>query len=156
MKGNEGDERLSGSEIRTPNSEMGKRPRRMIVWLVAVPIVILLLALAGANWKTFHLAYCRHLLRSSDHNDRRRSVDMVVDTHLRQGMSLEKVRAVLEPAQLVNLNPRDTSVPRSFQVFAGPTGQDQVRTLLFDKNDRLLLDIGSTLDAIQGPQPPWR
>jgi len=27
----------------------------MIVWMIAVPIVILLLALAAANWKTFHL-----------------------------------------------------------------------------------------------------
>jgi len=37
-----------------PPEPKPKRSRRMVFWLVAVPIVILLLALAGANWKTFH------------------------------------------------------------------------------------------------------
>ncbi len=40
---------MSDSEIRTPKSEMGKRSRRMVVWTIAVPIVILLLAQAAAK-----------------------------------------------------------------------------------------------------------
>ncbi len=77
-----------------------RKSRRMVVWLVAVPIAILLLALAGANWKVFHLAYAKHLMDSSDPKKHYRGVKMVLQTHLRGGTSLEEVRRLLGPAML--------------------------------------------------------
>ncbi len=81
-----------------------KRSRRMVVWMVAVPIVILLLALAAANWKIFHLAYCKHLIRSSDPKKQTRGIEMVFATHLRKGMKLEEVRAIVAPASVTEVD----------------------------------------------------
>ncbi len=120
-----------------------KRSRRMVVWLVAVPIVILLLALAGANWKVFHLAYAKHLIASEDAQKQRRGLMMVVKTHLRESMSLEEVRLLLEPAKVAEII---FVVPaplagRSFSVSV--EGSDVTVYLGFDENDRLLLSTFS-------------
>jgi hypothetical protein len=72
----------------------------MVVWLVVTPTVLLLLALAGANWKTFHLAYCKHLMRSSNPDDRWRGLKMVVEIHLSKGMSPEQLRPLVAPLHL--------------------------------------------------------
>ena len=53
------------------------RSRRMVVWLVVAPAVIVLLAVLGANWKAFHLAYCRHLLRSEGQDERERGIRLM-------------------------------------------------------------------------------
>jgi len=85
----------------TPAAEpKPKRSRRMVLWMVAMPIAILLLALAGANWKTFHLAYAKHLMSSDGQPKHSRGVQMVLDTHLRDGMTLEEVRRLFAPAKV--------------------------------------------------------
>ena len=112
----------------------------MVLWLVAVPIVILLLALAGANWKTFHLAYAKHLMRSTDPAKQKKGAWMVYENHLREGMPLEEVRAILAPAKLIE-SPSQPGIPeatRVFDVYAGvERPENYVTRMLFDENDRL-------------------
>ncbi len=122
-----------------------KRSRRMIVWLVAVPVVILLLALAGANWKTFHLAYAKHLMGSTDRQKQRRGIDMVLVTHIHEGMHLEEVRRalaptmVLEPHSLVSATTGPALPPslRGFRAYAVSDPPKFAALLGFDANDRL-------------------
>ena len=80
----------------------GKGPsRRMVVWLVAAPVVLLALAFAGANWRTFHLAYCKNLMGSSDYRKRQRGLNKLVNVHFRRGISKEEVARLLLPLQLL-------------------------------------------------------
>jgi len=76
----------------------------MIVWLVAVPAVLLLLAFAGAKWKVFHLAYCKHLLRSSDPKARNRGFEKIMRTHLKGGMDIEEVQRLVAPLKLERIH----------------------------------------------------
>ncbi len=117
-----------------------KRARRMIVWLVAAPIVILLLALAGANRKTFHLAYAKHLMSSSDASDQRRGTYMVIDTHVRNGMTLQEVRELLRPAELVKAHTEDQPYLRGWSVVVVGEGYkiNPLCTLYFDEQGRLI------------------
>ncbi len=113
--------------------------RRMIAWLVVVPVVLLLLALAGANWKTFHLAYAKHLIASDDPKERARGIEMMVETHLPEGMPLEEVRRLLAPAEVAETDsylPGPQSQPlRCYRVNV----EDRyVFHFYFDENDRLL------------------
>jgi len=71
----------------------------MVAWLVIVPVVLLLLAFAGANWKAFHLAYCRQRIRSKEISDRFGGAMGLVEHHLRSGMSEETVLARFDPLQ---------------------------------------------------------
>ena len=128
-----------------------KRSRRMIVWLVVAPIVVLLLALTGANWKAFHLAYAKHLMRSDDPEAQERGVWMVIDTHLRDGMTLEEVRRVFAPAKVskvlsVPADLRERGDP--FTVATGESGENFHKLLLFNENDRLVYPT-----EIQRPRP---
>ena len=112
----------------------------MVLWLVAAPIVILLLALAGANWKTFHLAYAKHLMSSDDPDKQFKGGRMVLRTHLRDGMPLEEVRGLLAPFR-VTRRPFNYESPRlrTFVLSAGEGSQKDVGVLFFDQNDRLVV-----------------
>lgn len=125
------------AEVTTPTPG---RSRRMIVWLVALPAVLLLLALAGANWKVFHLAYCRRLIRSSDASDQRKGAYMVIDTHVRNGMPLQEVRELLRPAELVKAHTEDRTYPRGWSVVVVGEGYkiNPLCTLYFDEQGRLI------------------
>ena len=115
-----------------------KRARRMIVWMIAVPVVILLLALAGANWKTFHLAYAKHLMRSEVPEEQNRGLEMVLDTHLRVGMTLEEVRRLFQPARVTEGGfglTRERPPFRGFRVRL--EGAYFTPGLGFDEDDRL-------------------
>ena len=119
-----------------PSPAPAKRSKRMVVWMVAVPIVILLLALAGANWKRFHLAYAKHLIASDDLTKQKRGVTMVLRTHLRDGMSLEEVRRLLAPAKASHVSGSPQGYP--FTVAITEEGKRKHITLLsFDKDGRL-------------------
>jgi hypothetical protein len=127
-----------------PESAKPRRPRRMIVWMIAAPAVILLLAFAGANWRVFHLAYAKRLMRSGNPMQQSRGIDMVLMTHLRVGMSLEEVRAILAPARVRehDVLSADQSPPlRNFWLSVDDSVSvydlDLVSTLGFDENDRL-------------------
>ncbi len=119
-----------------------KRSRRMVVWMVAMPIAILLLALAGANWKRFHLAYAKHLISSDDTMKQYRGVQIVLETHLRKGMTLEEVRAILAPARVSEseLSFLDQSPPiRQFVVDTEGDPSNYTAELVFDEDGRLRL-----------------
>ncbi len=88
----------------TASEPKPRKSRRMVVWMVVVPIVILLLALAGANWKFFHLAYAKHLIGSEDSESQADGVRMIYRTHLREGMKLEEVERLFRPAGLIRLD----------------------------------------------------
>jgi hypothetical protein len=105
----------------------------MVVWLVIAPIVLLLLTLAGANWKVFHLAYCRNMLSSDDAARRERAVCMIVRTHVEKGMHLDAVRALLRPATLESPPTLDAVPPNV--MYQARTGRDGLLrcTLFFDK-----------------------
>ncbi len=123
-----------------PSPAPAKRSKRMVLWLVAVPIVILLLALAGANWKVFHLAYAKHHMSSDDPDKQYRGLRMVVETHLRKGMSLEEVRAILVPAELIPIDHETGSRPRTrrFYLDMEVDPSNFIVNLIFDRDDRLL------------------
>jgi len=77
-----------------------KHSRRMLVWMIAVPAVLLLLALAGANWRVFHLAYCKRLMRSDDPRERARGLEMVLEHHIEKGITVEEVRRRIAPLKM--------------------------------------------------------
>ena len=134
--------------MNTPEPEpKPKRSRRMIVWLVAAPIVVLLLALAGANWKTFHLAYCKYLIASDDGDKQTRGAWMVIETHLHEGMTLEEVRALIAPARVtetdIGWSPAEKT--RYFEVTTAKDPRTELCLLAFDQDDRLLRGVITSL-----------
>jgi len=73
--------------------------RKMILWSTALAAVLLLGAWGTANWKAFHLAYCKHLMKSSDPSDQSKGVELVLKVHLSRAMSTADVRKALYPAE---------------------------------------------------------
>lgn len=84
----------------TAPSPKPRKSRRMVVWMVAVPVVILLLAFAGANWKFFHLAYAKHLMRKDDVLSQYEGIQMLLDTQMQTGMTLEEIRGLFHPMEV--------------------------------------------------------
>jgi hypothetical protein len=81
-----------------------KRSERMIFWLVVLPVVLLLLAFAGANWRWFHFAYCRHLLRTEDVASQGRALWLIERYgHLKPGTAREEVKRLLAPVTPVRV-----------------------------------------------------
>ena len=74
--------------------------RRMVAWLIVAPAVLLALAFAGANWRTFHLAWCKRLLGSPDAVRQRKAAVMIVNTHVRKGMTAEELSKLFSPVEL--------------------------------------------------------
>jgi hypothetical protein len=72
----------------------------MIWWLVVLPAALLLLALGVANWRVFHLAYCKHLMRSSDPEKKMRGTELVMSVHFKKRMTVDQARRVLSPVEL--------------------------------------------------------
>jgi hypothetical protein len=80
----------------------------MIVWLVVVPIALSLLALAGANWKVFHLAYCKYRLRDDHPEARQQAFKMLVENHVKKGMTKSRIRDLFWPMPLHDRWPRSS------------------------------------------------
>ena len=117
------------------------RSKRMVVWLVIVPIALLLLTFAGANWKVYHLAYAKHLMRNQDYEQQARGVQMVLYTHLHEGMPLSEVRKFLDPIRLDATNEGEH----------GPCFTVHGQWLLqFDQKERLVIPL---MADSQGPAP---
>jgi len=74
--------------------------RRMVLWLVVAPAALLALAFAGANWRVFHLAWCKHLMKSDYPAKQLEGLRMVLDMHLRKGMTAEEVRGRVAPLEM--------------------------------------------------------
>jgi len=74
--------------------------RKMILWSAALAAFLLLAAWGAANWRVFHLVYCRHLMASKDDEAQSKAIDLILQYHLRKGMTVEQVRAVLRPTEL--------------------------------------------------------
>lgn len=72
----------------------------MVFWSVALAALLIAVAWGGANWRMFHLAYCRHLLGSRDPATRQRGIDMVLQTHVRPGMTWEEILRLFGPRGL--------------------------------------------------------
>ena len=70
----------------------------MLAWGVALGL-FLMLCLGIANWKGFHLAYCRHLLRSGQPQEQLKGVYAIRRVHLRPGMDRQAVEALFAPLQ---------------------------------------------------------
>jgi hypothetical protein len=68
----------------------------MITWLVIVPGVLVLLALAGANWRVFSLAYCRSLLRSEDRDRQGRGLRIIHEQGLLAGADFDRATDLLD------------------------------------------------------------
>ncbi len=114
-----------------------RRSRRMVVWMVAVPIVILLLALAGANWRFFHLAYAKHLMGSDDPEKQVEGLARVITAHMRQGMSKSEVEHLVRPLALKRVeHPMIIAPFEAYDVYIDfPPGSDQLAgvTFMFDE-----------------------
>jgi hypothetical protein len=104
----------------------------MVFWLIVIPVVLLLLAFAGANWKVFHLAYCRSLLRSGELKKQDRALELIDDTgHLVPGTSVAEVRALLRPID-------GQDVTSQFDFVPSLEPKHKVRILGFRGRDHLL------------------
>ncbi len=115
-----------------------KRSKGMIVWLVVAPAVLLLAALAGVNWKVFHLAYCKQLMSSKDFTRRTEGLKMALAGHIRKGMPVEEVRAILAPAGFTEtdwVGGSGTPTLRRQTVYV--EGLGFAALLGFDEDDRL-------------------
>ena len=84
----------------TPAGGSGPGSRRMVFWMIAVPVVLLLLAVTGANWRIFHLSYCRHLLKSDDAGKRLEGLKGITRYHLGKGMNRETLAMTVSPLPL--------------------------------------------------------
>jgi hypothetical protein len=73
--------------------------RRMVFWSVALAAFLLASAWGAANWKVFHLAYCKHLMKSTDPADQLKGTELVLQMHLSRGMTVEEVRKTLRPTK---------------------------------------------------------
>ena len=119
----------------TPPAPQPRKSRRMILWMVVAPVVVLLLAFGGANWKVFHLIYAKHLMRKDDIQSREKGLQMVLKTHLQTGMTREEVSRLLYPVKLQSLNSRS----RDYYVQDADAAQ-KIRFFYifdFDNEDRL-------------------
>ncbi len=75
---------------------------RMIAWSAALAAFLSLAAWGAANWRAFHLAYCRHLLRSDDVAQQGRGLLGIYDLkHLSPGLSVAEAKALLAPLKPV-------------------------------------------------------
>ena len=83
-----------------PTAEHRGWSRKMILWSVALAAFLLTAAWGAANWKAFHLAYCKHLISSSDPEKQYRGMELIEKRHLRKGMTVDEVRKVMAPLQL--------------------------------------------------------
>jgi len=81
------------------------------------------------NWKVFHLAYCKHLLKSNESEKRDRGIAMVVSTHVRPGMTIHQVSWLLHPVELGQDEGAKPGV-YSFE-FEGPPGYHKEAVLRF-------------------------
>ena len=87
----------------SPAAEQRGWSVKMIAWSAALAAVLLLTAWGAANWKVFHLAYCKHLLRSMDLEDQGQALKLIEHTHLAAGMSKVQVEQIVSPHPVVSL-----------------------------------------------------
>ncbi len=93
------------------------------------------------------MAYAKHLIARDDCAEQNRGIDMVLETHLRKGMSVEEVRRLLAPAIVTEANFSTSPLPY-FKVFA-KRDLNLTALLGFDENDRLL-----SIDVVRAlPRP---
>lgn len=111
----------------------------MIVWLVALPAVLLALAFAGANWKKFDLWRCRRMLASNDMDDKLNGLELIRWRHLRQGLTLEDCRRLFAPLLIEEETDPDITLLKGEREFlVHPAGRMQGLILVFDADGRLL------------------
>jgi hypothetical protein len=105
----------------------------MVGFYISAGAVILLLLIAGANWRALHLAYCKHLMRSGDYDLRRQGLVRLIDVHLDHSMPLERMRRLIYPATL-DLQPRVIPHMDGANRFrAKLSGEDEgVKTVIVD------------------------
>ena len=123
-------------------TEQASKPLRtwrpMAIWAIALAGLLLLLAWSGANWKTFHLAYCRHLMRSRDGETRNSGIAKVCSTHLRPGMTTEEVRRMFHPLELACQDSGTEAILSvSYPMYVGGAGHQRWIELKFDAQGRL-------------------
>ena len=93
----------------------------MIVWSVALAAVLLLAAWGAANWRVFHLAYCRHLLRSGNQEEIAKALRLMPKHgHIHVGMSYQEVCDLLRPLEPMEMRAKTTGrLTADGQVFPG-------------------------------------
>jgi hypothetical protein len=117
-----------------PESATPARHSPMLWLLVVLPAVLLLLALGAANWKAFHMAYCKSLLRSASAQKQLRGIRLTGQTHLNRGMSVEETEKLFAPVAVEEAKLRDIWEGDYF--LAHPAGWGNGMVLVF-QNGRL-------------------
>ena len=77
--------------------ESPTKRKGMLGFYILTGVVFLFVVLAVVNWKEFHLAYCKHLMKSADAADRLQGVIYLARTHFKPGMSQQEIRRLLRP-----------------------------------------------------------
>ena len=111
-----------------PAAEHRGWSRKMVLWSAALAAFLLLAAWGAANWKVFHLAYCKHLISSSDPEKQYRGMELIEKHHLRKGMTLEEVRKIMAPLQL-----RKGEADGDLQIY---TAANSATEIMFDFDER--------------------
>lgn len=118
-------------------SQPRRARRRVILWSAALAGLLLCLAWCGANWKVFHLAWCRHLMSSRDGETRNRGVAGVCGAHLRKGMTVGEVRRLFRPLALTAGQGPEAPRAVSYPMYVGGLGHQGWMALTFDERGRL-------------------
>jgi hypothetical protein len=94
---------------------------KMIAWSAALAAFLLLAAWGAANWRVFHLAYCKHLLRSGDPAKVAKALRLIPKfDHVRVGMTYQEVCKIMWPLEPVEMRTKTTGrFTADGQVFPG-------------------------------------
>ncbi len=145
----------SPPEPRQPPPAAGPdRSGRMLAFFVSTGAVLLVLALAAANWRAVDLAYCRHLMKSEGCEARSTGVRRLLRVHLRKGMQLEEARRLLRPAELEpnGVSFRDDS-PGRWYVYRVKLRRDGARQT--EHGPDLLFTADGELREVPALDPKW-
>ena len=72
----------------------------MILWSAALAAFLLLSVWGAANWKAFHLVYCKSLINSPVAEKQLSGLQKLVATHFCIGMSRERIATLLYPLKM--------------------------------------------------------
>ena len=98
---------------------------KMIFWSAALAAFLLGGAWCAANWKVFHLAYCKHLIYSNDEWTQTSGLDKLGKVHFNASMSKE---VVLNAMSRLGLK----TAPFPSKIY----GADEARVIFFDGPER--------------------
>ncbi len=116
--------------------------RATVLWSLVLAAVAFGAAWSAANWKLFHLAYCRRLMASGNEDRQLDGIAKAAATHLRPGLTKEEVKRIFSPVRFdgpMEGSSADMKLSRNGEGFylAHPVSLGDGIALVFDTEGRL-------------------